>query len=434
MSLPHKKNFLRDILPKGSGSNFTNSPKGKEENDVIYHKIVEEPAIDYNVNGRGKWRIWSIVVVAVLALTLAIFYAFSSAEVTITPRVDEAAFDNVFKAQKANSQGATNGNLTYTVSRIDKMGTKSLDADGEKMLNRKASGTIIIYNKFADSTQKLIKNTRFETSDGLIYRIDRSVVIPGRTTVGGKIVPGSVEATVYADEPGVKYNIGLTNFTIPGFRGDPGRYTGFYAVSKTPMLDGFSGSAKYVSDSKQKLARAEIRAELEKQILAEAKTNLIKGTFIPKGAYIIEFETQPSVDTGSGKVALKEKAMVSIYTFKTFDLDQFLASNAPFRSSIASSTVEILNRDNLDFIWLSRPNQDSSEISFRVHGNAEFSWMINTQKVAASLAGKKSGELQTTLKQWNGIVSATASISPFWSRSFPSDSNKIRVVTKLPQN
>ena len=437
MPLPHKKNFLRDVLPKGFIGNSVSVKKIKEESDVIYHK-VSEPVINYSSGGNGKWRIWSLVVVAVLGLTVAVFYVFGSAEITITPRIDEVTFDKDFKAQSADNVAENAGSLIYAVSNVEKIGTKSLDADGQKLVNRKASGTIIIYNKFSNTTQRLIKNTRFETPDGLIYHIDQSAVVPGRTTVNGKIVPGSVSATVYADEPGTKYNIGMTNFTVPGFKiTDPARYASFYAVSKTPMLDGFSGTASYVSDAKQKLARAEIRSELEKQILADAKASLSKDVFIPKGAYTIEFETQPSSDATVGKVVLKEKAAVAIYTFKTFDFDQFLASkasNESFAKSVASSTVEISNRDGLEFTWLSRPTTDSSQISFGIHGDVRFIWIIDTKKVAAELAGKKSGEMQGTLKQWNSIVNANASFSPFWRSVFPSDSSKIKVIIKLPQN
>ena len=31
----------------------------------------------------------------------------------------------------------------------------------------------------------------------------------------GKNIPGSVDVKVYANEPGEKYNIGLSDFTIP---------------------------------------------------------------------------------------------------------------------------------------------------------------------------------------------------------------------------
>jgi len=58
-----------------------------------------------------------------------------------------------------------------------------------------------------------------------MYRIDSSVIIPGYQKVNGKIIPGSIEATVYADQAGDGYNLKLADltgdFSIPGFKGDP---------------------------------------------------------------------------------------------------------------------------------------------------------------------------------------------------------------------
>jgi len=64
----------------------------------------------------------------------------------------------------------------------------------------------------------------------------------------GKTVPGSIEVTVYADEPLSKYNIGLTDFTVPGFKGAP-QFETFYARSKTPMTGGFTGMEPVVEES-----------------------------------------------------------------------------------------------------------------------------------------------------------------------------------------
>ena len=54
-------------------------------------------------------------------------------------------------------------------------------------MERKASGQIIVYNAYNDNNQKLIKNTRFETPDGKIYRIQASIIVPGTKVEEGKI-------------------------------------------------------------------------------------------------------------------------------------------------------------------------------------------------------------------------------------------------------
>ncbi|MBI2474248.1 MAG: hypothetical protein HYV68_00965 [Candidatus Taylorbacteria bacterium] len=436
MSLPHKKNFLRDVLPKSAIEKPVRRRPVDDEQEVKYHKIVE-PADLYVEEkavhkGGGKWQIWTIASLAVLGLTAAIFYVFSSAEVVITPRIDEARFNNDFRARKDVVMENWNEGLSFSVNKIENLGSKSVAADGERMQQKKASGKITIYNDYSTKPQRLIKNTRFETADGLVYRIDQSIVVPGSKVENGKTVPGSVVATVYADEPGTKYNIGSTTFKIPGFKGDP-KYAGFYGKSDAPMTGGFSGVAKYVSDARQQTVRAEIRSELEKQILSEAPKSLKPGSFIPKGAYTVEFESQPAQPAEGGAVTISEKATVTIYTFRNENWDSYLAQATPFASAIGSSTVMIQNRDELSLAWKSRPTVDSPEISFTVKGNARFVWVPDGAKLASSLAGSKKSELQKILGDYSEVLSASAALSPFWSTHFPKDPVKITITTKIPE-
>ena len=73
---------------------------------------------------------------------------------------------------------------------------------GEEAVEVKASGKIMVYNNFSSEPQRLIIRTRFETKEGLIYRIPESIVVPGKTVKMGWETPGSKEIGVFADEPG----------------------------------------------------------------------------------------------------------------------------------------------------------------------------------------------------------------------------------------
>ena len=99
-----------------------------------------------------------------------------------------------------------------------------------------ASGKITVYNNYSSAPQKLIANTRFQTSDGKIYRIKGAISVPGM---------GVTEATVYADRAGEEYNIGPADFTIPGLKGGP-RFEKVFAKSKSAMSGGTSGNVRIV--------------------------------------------------------------------------------------------------------------------------------------------------------------------------------------------
>ena len=190
----------------------------------------------------SRFGLWIIVGVSILVLFFGFSLLFSGAKLVVIPKQRSVLVDATFEAFKTPRVGA----LGYEIMTIEIEGTNEVYANTEEFVEEKASGKITIYNNFNTSKQRLIKNTRFETPEGLIYRINESTVVPGQRIENKKVVPGSVEVVVYADEVGEKYNMGLGDFTIPWFKGDP-RFDDFYARSKTEMTGGFVGEKKIVS-------------------------------------------------------------------------------------------------------------------------------------------------------------------------------------------
>ena len=144
----------------------------------------------------------------VVAISIGALFYFSSAKVEVTPNTVSAAVQGSFTANQSV------GTLPYEIITAQKIASQSVKGSGTKAVNSFASGTITIYNT-QSKAQKLITNTRFATTAGLIFRIRSAVTIPAGTTAK----PGGVTATVYADKAGDSYNVGATSFTIPGFAG-----------------------------------------------------------------------------------------------------------------------------------------------------------------------------------------------------------------------
>ncbi len=134
---------------------------------------------------------------------------------------------------------------------VDATGTPS--SSGQK-----ATGSVVIYNAYNASPQPLVATTRLETSDGKVFRLAKGITVPGMTS-GGE--PGVVEVSVVADEIGESYNIGPSEFTIPGFRGNP-KFDAFSAKSTETMRGGTTGGGDGVATvSEADLKRAREEAE-----------------------------------------------------------------------------------------------------------------------------------------------------------------------------
>lgn len=91
----------------------------------------------------------------------------------------------------------------------------------------KAFGKVTAYND-GSNPQVLVKNTRFVTPDGKIFRLSKIATIPAG---------GSIEVVIFADETGSVYNIPPTTFKMPAFVGSE-RYGYLYGRSFVSMEGG----------------------------------------------------------------------------------------------------------------------------------------------------------------------------------------------------
>jgi hypothetical protein len=434
----NKKNFLRDVLPKSSVRSFIKEPRELEVEEEAEQKnwgvSYEKPKIQrVEYDRKSRKGLWFLALIAVLVLVFAISYVLSKAEIVVTPRSENQEIDLQMKAKLA-SVGDISDNkgtiLNYYPASLTKVDTKSVPADGKKQVTKKATGTITIYNNFSKDTQRLIKNTRFESKEGLIYRIDRSVDVPGKKTVDGKVTLGSIDVVVYADEFGEKYNLDSGTFTIPGFKSDEKRFAGFYAESKTSISGGYEGVTNVLSDAKQKAVRAEMRAEIEKSVLAEANLKVPEGKIFPKGAYTVEFESLPLEFKNGTNVDVKEKAIVNFFAFDKEEWNRNIVSKTIFANSSSTSPVSVSN-DNLLFVWKKRPKTDTPEIDFRISGEASFNWIVDKDALAGEVAGKTRAEIKKEIfPKHSEIVSAEAVLTPVWMMHFPESPKKIDIKIK----
>lgn len=373
--------------------------------------------------GNHRFGLWVVVIISVLILVFAFSFVFSGAKVVVTPKQRVVLVDAEFQA----AQTPALDEIGFEVMTIEREGSEEVSPSGEEYVEEKASGQIVIYNNYNSANQRLIKNTRFETPEGLIYRINESVVVPGQYTEDGVKVPGSIEVTVYADEPGENYNIGLTDFTIPGFEGSP-RFEAFYARSKTEMTNGFVGDKKVISENEEASARAEIQSDLESQLREEAIAQKPEGFELYPDAIFISFTPLSDAERGS-KVAIREKATLYGVLFKQNDFARLVALNTV--AGFDEEPIEIVDPQSLSFAILNKEDQrpwDTDAFRFTLEGNAHLVWTFDAEQLREDLAGKSKGALETVLSGYPSIDEAKIALRPFWRQTFPEDVTDIKVV------
>lgn len=364
---------------------------------------------------------WIASAILFLLLIFLVSTVFAGADINVEPRQEKSAIDGTFTAVRNSEE---EGGITYQVMALSDSVSTEIPATQEQEVKERASGQILVYNSHSSASQRLIKNTRFETSDGKIYKIDESVVVPGTTVENGEIVPGSIEVTVYADEPGEEYNIGLTDFTIPGFKGDP-RFETFYARSKTEIDGGFSGTKRSPAEDDLNEARQKLEEELREGLSQSAFAQKPEGFTLYQDALDIVFD-ELTIEESGRDVTVTQRGTLQALIFNTRKLETFIAEQS--LASYEGAPVRVPNLTDLDFTLVSQDTPaEQNQVQFTLSGGVTVVWEIDKEGLQEQLAGLPKGEFQRVLADYPNINRAEASIRPFWKRSFPDNAEDIDV-------
>jgi len=419
---PKEERSIRKIpLPEKRSGSFRPQQTGR----IPESNTNNQPPtpISYNKNRQAprKFKIWKVLVPILLLLVIFLgLFAFGKAEVEITPRKLSYDVDTTITV------GGEEGILPFQIKTVTNEVSREAESTGEETVERRASGEIIIFNNHSSKSQPLIKNTRFETPGGLIYRINESITVPGTTEKGGKTTPGQLKVMVYADSPGEDYNVGLTDFTIPGFKGLP-QYNNFFARSSTEMSGGFIGKVKTVGEGAEETIRQELRVELQttlkNSIIAETPENYILLPLSVRTSSV----SLPTEEKG-GMVVIKEKGTLSGIILPRNELQNYISSNIVSDASETKITnLEVLSYEIVDQPEYREDLENMESFEMKLKGKAVIVWVVSEEEIRSKLAGTPKKNLKENLTQFTSIERAEAILKPFWKRKFPKNPEKIEI-------
>lgn len=369
---------------------------------------------------------FGLFVIAVAGVAFIFTYILNSATITVTPKFyDVENFNKVVKFTKLQKE---EGEVNFTLATTTASKEKTLPLSETKKIEAKASGKIVIYNNYSSDPQKLIKNTRFESLSGKIYRINQSITVPGKKGD----TPGSVEATIYAESVGSLYNSGPTDFTIPGFKdGDKDRYTKFFARSKGDITGGVSGDKSTASISDINAAKDELEIELTQEVKDMLSKTKESGYESMPSAIYVEFEDNiNSVKTGDTSV-YKVKATGYMMLAKSDDLAKVFAKEL---SDFQNKDVRLSYSDQISYSRKDGDNPNSVDsLDILVSGSPRVIMKIDESSLKESVLSKARDEFRNIMNKVPSIKSAEIQFSPFWLSNFPNEERKIKVIESLPK-
>lgn len=417
----------RAIAPKVVPEN----PPAQSERDENYEEEFSTVLVQ-DGNKKSKHNYFLIIAVVVVLIG-AIFGAsalLSKTTLTVFPENSTPTVNaelNAFPDKRTDA-------LTYTVMTLDETGERQVKASGQEQVETQAKGFIELV-KTTPGSERLIKNTRFRSPQGLIFRIQESVVVPGAIKdTSGAVIPGTIRAEVFADAVGEEYNLEKeTRFDIPGFKESNlmDLYNSIHAVNRENFTGGFKGQKFIIDPAELETAEQALRIELRDKLLAKVDGKKPAGFTTFPGSVTFTYTTLPTVNYGDNLATLGIQATLQMPLFKNEDFASYIA-----KETIATydrSPVRITNPQELTFSYIEKETESSNianlpALKFKIVGKPVIVWEFDEVKLQKDLAGKQKTAISGVLAGHPGIKSAKVATKPFWRRSFPEDPKDIEII------
>lgn len=413
----------------------------KEKNDSIIEKNFFEDDKEISLKKERRGRIKKRGKIAIIGIPIVVLFAIAWGAMTLLPRADVtlvlkkevAQFDEIIEVSVKAATPNTNTALKTTIPGELLSAKKNMfipiDADKKETVSYKAKGTLVVSNAYSASPQTLVATTRFEAPNGIIFRLDERVTIPGAKISGKTTTPGLLEVNVTADSPGESSNLSPTKgWKIPGFKGTP-RYEKFIVENTASMKGGFVGDTPVVSDEQKEKTLTETKNSLSNLLNGEMLV-LMSDTFklLDKAQtfQITKNEYQATKDDPNKfgmfiegemkRIVFKEEALKD-ELFKKHGkkyIEQGYTTAQSFDLSYGTTTIDFVNK--------------KMEVS--VKGSIAYIHDINPTALREDFKNRNESELRQRIFSLPGIENATISLWPFWVRTVPESDGRIEITVR----
>jgi len=407
-----------DILPP--------SMAAKEDIPPDNPRAKEKSVLKKKNKGVFLKGLLSLIVLFVVVVVFG-FFLFPSAEIEIKPEKSSMKFSDEltmdFNAENPDISGKV---IPVRLFEKEKTIEKEFSSTGKTTAEKKASGTITVYNEYSENSRTLVPS-RFVSADGKLFWSKEKITIPGYKKEGGKIVPGQKEVRVEANESGEGYNIGPTTFALPALAGSQ-LYTTIYAKSFSPMTGGAIGEISQVTENDLASAKSITIEEAKNSAREDLINSLSEGYIIMEQNISYEIlEEESSLQKGSLSDSFKFKVKVksSGFAFKKEDMDKFI--DKIIADNLNKGEKVLQNSLSVDYSFNSA-NASSGVIPVKVSISGEAYKDINISDVKNALLGKSVEEAKILLGSLTEVSEFKIKSKPFLRKSIPDNPADVEII------
>jgi hypothetical protein len=365
-----------------------------------------------------------------ISVVCASFYfiadKFTNAKISVTNREEAIKLENKsFTAKKD-----INSEIPFEIMIVDNEDTKSLYLTKSEEISKKASGKIVLYNEYSNLPQKITANSYLADNNGKTYLLDNTIIIPGYKLQNGKIIPGSVEASITAFLPGSVYNGNPTDFYISAFK-NTSKYKKIYAKTKTELAGGMQGLVYVVGDEDIKILDNFANGIFKDNLIKKANAMIPEGYMLYKNSLNFYYEIDKSLFSENPKVEIKLKGYLNALIMKRDALSSsIIKSIYPKITKSEFQEISLTNLDSLSFVFNKDSesiSKDTNQVNFKIEGEALLVWNPNIALLKSQIVGIHKDSILEIFKKDPGILNAEITIFPFWNNFVPQDPSRINI-------
>lgn len=442
---------LPSRLPKKKSSIFevVRNLKGKEKGfslrsylaDIKKNRLEKRPLNLYLTPGRKRW------VFGLLGASLALFFIIAYVALPGATILIEPASNVLTKAVNVVLEPNPSDPRSLKVYDVETEVEYTITHNATGLITNdstNASGNLTVINT-RNVEQVLVAQTRFQTEDGIVFRLQQEVVIPA----GSPSTPGTMVVYVVADAldangvaVGERGNIPASKFFLPGLKEDT--RDEIYAESYDAMTGGETVTRVQVTEQDLIAAQVELEQELKEKVVAALRKEVLAESNA-QGVNLKLLESEDGLVYGPALINLP-------YTLVGQEQQTFDVSGSMTISGVAYNHDDLYNLLKTEIVSTKTPGKqlisvDENSISLQVLevDAANESYKITAQiqgieeyeidpeleggsklaeKIKEHIAGKSIEEAKSYIQNLPEVNSVEINVWPVWSPT----------ISNLPEN
>jgi hypothetical protein len=389
-------------------------------------------------SARFPWALAAIgIIVAIAVSAYGLSGHFAKATFILAAKTESVDASGTYIIPSLSS-ASTNGIFGYETMTLNEDSSTTIPASIGAHTETKAQGSVTVYNAYSAQSQRIVAGSRLADDSGLIYRLTNSIVIPGFSVSGKTIIPGSVTATIVADNPGDQYNISgsdpVSDFQFVAYKGTP-RYGSLYARLAGDVSGGFVGSKTVVAPSLLASTTAALEASIIRDLQARLSDTIPAGYVAYPNVFASAF-TSPavsSINASSARVSVSGTIYGAI--FNANGLASFLAGpsivsrfgGAHFEAPDISD-LSVVSVNPTDFV-----PTNGSKLVIRVNGSFTLKGVVPVDALKQAFSGISLAKTADIIEKYSNVIDvphSSAEMVPPWISTVPADEANISIIVK----